>query len=182
VHFLAHLCNLGEVITVRSILSIVLLLIVISCAIGADKSAGGFAVHIGAGDLYGGAGGATIEYQVLLHPRARFSPFLSGGQVVSVDPEIPASRIGFCLGVTAEFGGFHRLFAGTGFGTHYIELPYDSANHRQTAMGPSFVMGYKGTARIGILWQIYGGLAYIVNSKRGDTIVPAFGVGIGYKF
>ena len=151
-------------------------------AAGTDKSAGGFAAHIGMGNMYGGAGGVAIEYQQVLSPLIRLSPFISGGQVISVDPDKSASRIGYCLGVNAEFGKFHRLFVGPNFGTHYIELPYDAANHRQTATGLAMVLGYKGTARIGILWQLYGGLAYIVNSKNGDEVVPAFGLGIGYKF
>ena len=70
-------------------------------------------------------------------------------------------------------------------GTQFIEWESDNPDKVQTLFGPSFMVGYKSTSRSGFLWQIYIGIAYIINYKYSEmksNPVPAFGFGIGYKF
>jgi hypothetical protein len=169
----------------RLILSLILLLIVTTVAASADRNTGGFAVHMGMGSLYGGDGGAAVEYEVVLRPLLRLSPFVAAGTVGMNDPEAPSTDFGYCIGVNAEYGRFHRVFAGPSFGTQFLEWNSDSPQKVQTLRGPSFVAGYRGTARFGLMWQMYLGMAYIINYKYSETKsnpVPAFGFGIGYKF
>ena len=126
----------------RLILSLVLLLIVTSVASSADKSDGGFAAHLGMGSMYGGDGGAAVEYQVPLRPLLRLSPFAAIGTVGANDPESPAMDFGYCIGVNAEYGRFHRVFAGPSFGTQFMEWDSDYPDDfHQTLIGPSFVAG-----------------------------------------
>ncbi len=136
------------------------------------------------GSLYGGDGGAAVEYQLMLRPRIRLSPFVAAGTVGVNDPEAPSKDFGYCIGFNAEYGRFHRVFAGPSFGTQFLEWDSDIPDKVQTLLGPSFVAGYKGTAHSGFLWQIYIGIAYIINYKYTENKsnpVPAFGFGIGYK-
>ncbi len=169
----------------RSILFLILFLFIPSISASADKSSGGFAAHVGMGSMYGGDGGAAVEYQVLLYPMIRLSPFVAAGTVGMNQTESPSTDFGYCIGVNAEYGRFHRVFAGTSFGTQFIE--WDSNNpdaFHQTLRGPSFVAGYKSTSHSGFLWQIYLGISYIINYKYTENKsnpVPAFGFGIGYK-
>lgn len=164
--------------------TIVLLLVVPSVEASENKSTGGFAAHVGMGSLYGGDGGAAVEYQVPLRPLLRLSPFVAVGTVGVNDPEASSIDFGYCIGVNAEYGRFHRVFAGTSFGTQFIEQDSNNSKNVRTLIGPSFVAGYKGTARYGLLWQIYIGIAYIINYKYSEmksNPVPAFGFGFGYK-
>jgi hypothetical protein len=171
----------------RLTLSLILSLIFTSFAASADKSAGGFAAHVGMGSMYGAADGvgAAVEYQVPLRPKLRLSPFAAAGVVGVNDVEAPTKDFGYCIGFNAEYGRFHRVFAGPSFGTQFLEWDSDTHKNVQTLLGPSFVAGYKGTARFGLMWQIYIGIAYIINYKYTENKsnpVPAFGYGIGYKF
>jgi hypothetical protein len=173
--------------TMRYALLLILLLTAVSAAASADRSGGGFAVHLGMGSLYGAGdgGGAAVEYQVLLRPGMRLSPFVAGGQVGSNQADAPSHEFGYCIGVNAEYGKFQRIFAGPSFGTQFLEWDHDTTSNVQAVIGPSFVLGYKGTAHFGLLWQVYLGAAYIINykySEHKDNPVPVFGLGIGYKF
>ncbi len=168
----------------KLILSLALLLFISSVSAIADKSDGGFAAHIGMGSMYGGDGGGAVEYQVLLRPMLRLSPFVAAGTVGVNDPEAPSKDFGYCIGVNAEYGRFHRMFIGSSFGTQFLEWDSNLPDKVNTLYGPSFVAGYKGTSRFGLLWQIYIGIAYIINYKYSETQsnpVPAFGLGFGYK-
>ena len=47
------------------------------------------------------------------------------------------------------------------------------------------VVGYKATARFGLMWLVFGGVCYILNDKHPEhnhAFAPAFGLGVGYKF
>lgn len=159
-----------------------------------DKADGGFAAHAGMGSTYGAGGGdgigATIEYQALLRPKLRITPFLGAGVVGGEQPDIPVHRFAYSAGAYLEYGRHHRLFAGPSFNTQWVSYDHDEAadryNNIHTLIGPSLVAGYKGTARFGLLWQIHLGLAFIVNypedfQGRKNNPVPAFGFGAGYK-
>ena len=169
----------------KLILSVILLFTVTSVSASSDKSIGGFAVHVGIGSLYGG-GGASIEYQVLVSPLWRLSPFVSAGSTMSIYND-NIYRFGYCVGVNAEFGRSHRLFIGPSFGSQYLDYDKDSSDHFSnvnTVVGPAMVLGYKGTARFGLMWLIYGGMSYLINDKHEPKpgFAPVFGLGIGYKF
>jgi hypothetical protein len=151
-------------------------------------------MEIGMGSTYGAGGdgaGAAIEYQILLRPSLRITPFVGSGVVGGDQPDIPVHRLAYSIGAYLEYGKYHRIFIGPGFGTQWVHHEYDESEDRyyniHTIIGPSFVVGYKGTARFGLLWQLHLGTAYVVNYPedypgRKDNPVPAFGFGIGYKF
>lgn len=169
----------------KPILSCILFFIVASVSAGLDKSSGGFAAHVGFGSLYGG-GGVSIEYQELVGPLLRFSPFVSAGSTMSIYGD-NIQRFGYCVGVNAELGRFHRLFIGPSFGSQYLDYDKDSLNNFSnvnTVVGPAMVLGYKGTARFGLMWLVYAGACYLLNDKHEQKpgFAPAFGMGLGYKF
>lgn len=148
-----------------------------------DKSGGGIAVHGGWGTRYGGIGGVSLEYQFLFNPPLRMTPFLSAGSAMSTEPT--KHKFGYCLGTNMELGKWHRFITGPSFGTQWVESDSGNQNEFHTLHGLSFVAGYKGTARFGLLWQVYLGIAYITDYKfteNQDNPVPAFGIGLGYKF
>lgn len=160
---------------------------VASVSAGSDKSTGGFAAHLGFGSLYGGSG-ASVEYQVLLSQRWRLSPFIAAGLTAPIYGGDRIYRFGYCVGVNAEYGRLHRFFFGPSFGSQYLDYDKDSLDNFSnvnTVVGPAMVAGYKGTARFGLMWLVFGGVCYILNDKHpehNNGIAPAFGLGLGYKF
>lgn len=153
----------------------------------ADKSGPGFAVHIGGGGLYGGAGGASVEYQFVLRPSLRLTPFVSIGEVMGTDYK--ATGLGYCSGANIEFGKMKRFFAAATFGTLYIDVGEDSLGNdvKNTTIGPSLMAGYKWITHFGLLLQVSGGMGYNITGtecvdKENTTLAPTFNLGIGYKF
>jgi len=163
----------------RLIALFILFVIFASVNAGSDKNRGGFAAHIGLGSLYGG-GGASVEYQFPVSPLWRVTPFISAGSTMEIYSGNNIHRVGYCAGVNAEFGRRHRLFIGPSFGSHYLDYDRDSLGNLSnvnTVVGPAVVLGYKGTARFGLLWLVYGGLCYLTNDRHpGDKgFAPALG-------
>lgn len=157
------------------------------------SSTEGIAAHIGIGSLYGGGAGASVEYQFLLRPNFRLTPFVSAGITFSSGSDTPMYGFGYCFGLNTEFFESHRLLTGLSFGTHEIDYETDSPGHENrlgTLIGPSMYVGYKGTARFGLLWILYGGVSGMVDNASGylsdfpssSTYGPVFGFGLGYKF
>lgn len=153
---------------------------------GTDKTASGFALHAGFGSLYGGLG-VSAEYQFRLLPLLVVTPFASFGAATPIEGGDFLYRPGYCLGGQVEFGRSHRVFIGPSFGTQYIQYDEDQPKvytNLRTIVGPAIAGGYKGTARFGLMWQVYGGACLLINESEQwrNTAAPVFGLGLGYKF
>jgi len=169
----------------RLICSAILALALSAVASAADKSNGGLAVSVGIGDQYGGDAGCGFEYQLRLAPRFRLTPFAAAGVVGGTSNDSLA--VGYCGGVNVEYGRWHRVLAGVSFGSHYRDSDSLPPAKARTMIGPALCLGYKGTASFGLVWQVYGGIAHIVNpvnnpNRLNTDMAPAFGLGLGYKF
>jgi hypothetical protein len=114
----------------------------------------------------------------------RLTPFAALGVETAVDPSVKLRRLGYCFGINAEFGKFHRVFIGPNFLTFGLQADSSNANHYRSIIGPSLIVGYKGTARFGLLWQIAAGAGYSFNNQTTSSNFPApvVGLGLGYKF
>ena len=120
-------------------------------------------------------------------PALRFTPFVSAGSTIPIYSGDNIYRFGYCIGVNAEFGQYHRLFIGSSFGSQYLDYDEDSLNkftNVNTVAGPAMILGYKGTTRLGQIWLVYDGLSYLINDQHPGHkgFAPVFGMGIGYKF
>ena len=160
-------------------------LLVLSAAMAADKSDGGFAIHAGYGTLYGGVG-ASLEYQIPVYKFIRLTPYVSAGLADPIYNGYNVRQFGYCTGLNIEFGRFHRLLVGLSFGSLYADFDADASGkpyNINTVVGPGLAIGYKGTAKFGLLWQVYGGICHMMNDQHVDhnTFAPLFGVGLGYK-
>jgi hypothetical protein len=160
-------------------------LLVLSVAMAADKSDGGFAIHAGVGGLYGGKG-ASIEYQIPVYEFVRLTPYVSAGFADPIYTGYNVWQFGYCAGLNIEFGRFHRLLIGLSFGSLYVDFDADASDkpyNINTVVGPALAIGYKGTAKFGLLWQVYGGICYTMNDQHvgHNGFAPIFGVGFGYK-
>jgi hypothetical protein len=159
------------------------------CASINDKHAqGGLAVQAGYGILYGGMGG-LIEYQFLLKDKVRITPLIGiGGSLGGTDSTTDKYYfLNYTLGLNFEYGNKHRAVAGLQFlGSHDIyNNPSNAKIDKKDIVGPDVIIGYKGTAYFGLLWQVYFGCAYAQNPFLRDIsffFEPHFGFGIGYKF
>ncbi len=165
---------------------------VLVCAQSPQKyTKDGFALQAGIGSGYGG-NGLMGEYQFIipgLKFPTRITPvagvgFSAGGpdSGTSVNYWLNAS-----IGCHMEWGQKHRLFAGPHVHGNFNagNKPSGAGPYKKFLYSPSFIIGYKGTAAFGLIWQVYTGLAYMQNPLiRASTyfLQPDFGVGIGYKF
>jgi hypothetical protein len=162
-----------------------LMLCAVSLVMAADKSGGGLAVHVGFGSMYGGDG-IAVEYQFVIRPLFRITPFAAGGAAQPIYGGMEPFAFGYALGVNAEFGRRHRIFISPHFSSQYLDYnedPQGKISNKNTVVGPAIALGYKGTAKFGLLWQAYGGVSYPANDKHDhrNTLAPVFGLGIGYK-
>jgi hypothetical protein len=113
----------------KLLLSIIPFLVVTSVVANPDKSAGGLAASLGFGGLYGGAG-IGAEYQFPIQKYIRIVPLAS---ICFTEPIYGAGNkvygLGYCVGVNAEFGRFHRFFIGPSFGSQYLDYDVDPQQH-----------------------------------------------------
>lgn len=148
----------------------------------------GWAVQLGAGFMYSGNIGILVERQFLLEKKLRVSPFISTGfSEGGEDPQLKKYYwYGNAAGVNVELGGKHRLV----LGPHLVfqNLIGNSADAKKNHLtNYSFILGYKGTAGFGLIWQVFIGDVF---SQDGDPFSSNLtyshrsqvGLGLGYKF
>jgi hypothetical protein len=147
---------------------------------------GGWAIHMGAGFIYGGNIGLLGERQIHVKGKFRVSPFCAVGWAEGETDSVSHknSWLGFSTGLTMEYGVKHRLIFGPLF--VYQQLLGSSVEVKKNQLpGASFILGYKGTANFGLIWQIYIGDIYTSdpnsNSKKYEHS-SHMGLGLGYKF
>jgi len=151
----------------------------------------GLAIQLGAGVLYGFLGG-LVEYQIILKEKVRITPlagmgFSTGGAYPTDTINMEGTWLNYAIGFNIEYGKKHRLIVGPQvIGANYIskERPNESINKRMF-VGSSFIVGYKGTASFGLIWQLYVGVAHMQKPLMNDMkyfFEPNVGLGIGYKF
>lgn len=151
----------------------------------------GWAIQIGTGVIYGGSLGVEVENQISLKEKIRVTPFaglgfsIGGAPADTLNPE--GTWLNYAIGFNLEYGIKHRFFFGPELiGANFItkERPNESINKRMF-VGSSFIIGYKGTASFGLIWQIYVGVAHMekpLMEGKKYFYQPNFGLGIGYKF
>jgi hypothetical protein len=149
----------------------------------------GWAIHLGAGTMYGGNIGFLTERQILIKEKLRISPFLSIGVGEAGTDSITAKKhywLGYAAGANFEYGKKHRIILGPNFEGN--SLIGNSDRVRKNFFGGfSFILGYKGTSDFGLIWQVYIGNFYSpdddpfsANTKYEHR--SHAGIGIGYKF
>ena len=149
----------------------------------------GWAIQIGAGIIYGGNIGFLTEKQISLKGKLRVSPLVSVGVAEGGTDSITSKKnywLGYAAGANLEYGKKHRIILGTHFEGN--NLFGNSAGVKKNKFnGLSFVLGYKGTADFGLIWQVYIGDFYSPDddpfsaNKKYEHRSQA-GLGIGYKF
>lgn len=146
----------------------------------------GWAVHLGAGYMYGGNIGVLVEKQIFINEKLRISPFGSLGFAEGGTDSLSNTYywFGYAAGANLEYGKKHRII----FGPHFIgeniigksvEIKKNSLN------GLSVILGYKGTANFGLIWQVYiGNITVQDEFTTGKKYFNSshIGLGIGYKF
>ena len=149
----------------------------------------GWAMNVGAGIMFGGNIGIQIENQILLKEKLRISPFVSVGVAEGGTDSITSKKyfwFGYAAGANLEYGKKHRIILGPHFeGNNLIGNPN---NLKKNFFGGfSFILGYKGTADFGLIWQVYIGNFYSpdddpfsANTKYEHR--SHVGIGVGYKF
>lgn len=146
----------------------------------------GWAIHLGAGFMYGGNIGFLAEKQILLKNKLRISPFGSFG-IAEGGTDSTGSKynwFGYAAGVNLEYGKTHRVI----FGPHFTgeNLIGNSDEVMQTSpFGASFIIGYKGVANFGLIWQVYIGDIYYPDlylKSKEYSHSSHLGLGIGFKF
>lgn len=148
----------------------------------------GWAIQLGAGYLYSGNIGILAERQILLKNNLRVSPFASTGfSDGGEDPQLKKYYwYGTSAGVNLEYGNKHRVV----FGPSLVlqNLIGNSVDATKTSLTSySLILGYKGTANNGLIWQVYLGNVY---SQDDDPFSgnldysnrSQVGLGLGYKF
>jgi hypothetical protein len=152
------------------------------------RTAKGLSVQLGTGIIYGG-NGLMVDYQVPLSGLFRMSPFIGiGGTVGGTDgSESKYYWLGYSAGLNLEIGKMHRILVSPHFfGSHNVHRnPSTAWINKKTIYGPSLMLGYKGTARFGLVWQIGVGAVYTPNPLSRSTaysLNPHLDLGIGYKF
>ncbi len=152
-----------------------------------QSARGGWAIHIGAGIMYGGNFGILGERQFILKEKFRISPFIASGVAEGGTDSVSNKKyywFGSALGANFEYGKKHRII----FGPHFVgnNLIGNSIEIKKNALaGASFIIGYKGTANFGLIWLVYIGDIYLqdpyIDSKKYFHS-SHMGLGIGYKF
>lgn len=147
----------------------------------------GCAMNIGAGIMFGGNIGLEMEYQILLKEKLRLSPFVSAGVAEGGTDFITSKKyywFGYAAGPNLEYGKKHRII----FGSHFVgnNIIGNSIEVKKNSLtGLSIILGYKGTADFGLIWQIYIGDIYLQDSWSDSKKFyhsSHLGLGIGYKF
>ena len=149
----------------------------------------GWAIHLGAGIMYGGNIGLLIEKQIHLNEKFRVSPFVAVGVTDGGTDSISNKKyywFSYSAGANLEYGKKHRIV----FGPHFMgnNLLGNSVNvKKKFRAGASFIIGYKGTADFGLIWQIYIGDIYSqdddpFSNNKTYSHRSHFGLGLGYKF
>jgi hypothetical protein len=146
----------------------------------------GWAIQLGAGYIYGGNIGLLIERQFHLPKKLRITPFVSNG-IGEAGKDSLANRSywwGLTSGVNLEYGHKHRIILGPQVEAQLL-LGKSADLIKRELWSLSFIVGYKGTANFGLIWQVYIGDIYIqdptVVSKKYDHYSHV-GLGLGYKF
>lgn len=149
----------------------------------------GWAMNIGAGVMFGGNIGIQIEDQILLKEKLRLSPFVSAGVAEGGTDSITSKKyywFGYAAGVNLEYGKKHRVILGP-----HVEgnnLIGNSNEIKKNFFGGfSFILGYKGTADFGLIWQVYIGDFYSpdddpFSANKKYEHRSHVGIGVGYKF
>ena len=148
---------------------------------------GGWAIHLGAGIMFGGNIGFLMEKQILLNEKLRISPFASLGIAEGGTDSISNKKyywFGYAAGANLEYGRKHRII----FGPHFIgnNLIGNSIEVKKNFFAEtSFIIGYKGTAKFGLIWELYIGDVYLqdlYSESKKYFHSSHLGLGIGYKF
>jgi len=148
----------------------------------------GWALHLGAGHLYGGNLGLLAERQFLLKPKCRISPFVSNG-LAEGGKDFKNQRYfwyGFSTGCLMELGQKHRII----FGPHFVMQTLVGKNiaaEKSQLPGASFVLGYKITTDKGWIFQVYLGNLYSQDDDAFSSDLSYShrshgGIGLGYKW
>jgi hypothetical protein len=149
----------------------------------------GWAIHLGAGIMYGGNLGLLTERQIHLTKKLRFSPFVSAGVGEAGTDSITSKKyywFGYAAGANLEYGKKHRVILGPHFAGNSL-IGSSDAVKKNFYGGFSLILGYKGTADFGLIWQVYIGDFYSLNdSPFSDNKKyehrSQVGIGLGYKF
>ncbi len=148
---------------------------------------GGWAIHLGAGFMYGGNIGCLAEHQIFLTEKLRISPFVSAGFAEGETDSTTNKKynwFGYAAGANLEYGKRHRVFFGPNFvGQNLIGSSIEVK--RNFAAGGTVILGYKGTANFGLIWEIYVGAIWMQEptyESRKYYSNSHMGIGLGYKF
>lgn len=146
----------------------------------------GWAIHLGAGFMYGGNIGVLGEKQMLLKEKLRISPFAAIGIAEGGTDSTSHTYywMGMTVGANMEYGKKHRVIFGPQF---ELQKVIGNSFEVKKAHLPSvaFIIGYKGTADFGLIWQVYIGDVYIQDYTTDSNTYSHnshFGIGLGYKF
>lgn len=148
----------------------------------------GLAIHLGAGIMYGGNIGLLIEKQILLNEKLRVSPFAAVGVAEGGTDSISNKKyywFGYSAGANLEYGKKHRMI----FGPHFVGNNFIGNSDevkKNFLAGVSFIIGYKGTAGFGLIWQVYVGDIYSqdddpFSNNKTYSHRSHVGLGLGYK-
>ena len=145
-----------------------------------------WAIQIGAGFMYGGNIGLLTERQIILNENFRISPFVATG-IAEGGTDSTSQKyywFSYVAGANLEYGKKHRII----FGPHFVgqNLVGNSVEVKKNFLpGPSFIIGYKGTADFGLIWQVYIGDIYVQDPTTNSKVYSHnshIGLGLGYKF
>lgn len=181
--------NFISINTIR-IFFIIAFLLIVNIGRGQDTLAkgikDGWAMHLGFGVMYGGNIGLLIERQFLLTDHLRISPFGSFGFAEGETDSIGGNynTLEYAIGANLEYGKKHRVILGPHFvGQNNIGNSVELKKKSQVSV--SFIVGYKGTANFGLIWQVYIGDVYLQDPLSDSNKYyhsSHVGLGIGYKF
>lgn len=151
-------------------------------------------VHAGAGNIYGGGVGAAAEYQNKVREKLWIAPF-AGLSWLQTDMENRVHFLGYCGGVSVEYGNTNKLLARFSYGTQsaIYETTFLAADrtavrfhNARLLYGPALCIGYKRVWDKGIIWHVSMGTSALLNANlTGEKRVeygPTFSVGVGYRF
>ncbi|MES2395996.1 MAG: hypothetical protein V4549_08340 [Bacteroidota bacterium] len=146
----------------------------------------GWAIHLGAGFMFGGNIGILGEKQILLKEKLRISPFVASGIAEGGTDSTSHTYywFGMTTGVNMEYGKKHRVI----FGPQFVlqEVIGNSVEVKKNQLSSvSFIIGYKGTADFGLIWQVYIGDIYMQDYTTDSKLYSHrshIGLGLGYKF
>jgi len=148
----------------------------------------GIEFQLGTGAMYGGIGG-LVEYQRLIKENFYLTPYAGFGFSLGGLDTTTAKYywINYALGINLEFGKRHRLILGPQIigSNNILNKPSNAKIDKKMLIGSSLIIGYKGIASFGLIWQLYLGFAFMQNPFIDDKkfyFSPHIGLGIGYKF